>query len=390
MKLLFVHDHPFFQELDKVYSGGGLPGKVWSNYLKYFRKVHVFARRSRNKKDKKVISTLDDNSVVFELTERYSSTLSLLINFRRLYKQIYLQVHKADVILIRLPSVLSFIAGFICIKSNKPFIVEQVGNAKEAMITHGSLKGKIISSIFESINRWMVKRASYVSYVTQKKLQIDYPTNGVSASISDVDITRTFDNNDIDKERFFQQKVKIGLIGGFDAKYKGQDVLLRAISLLNNNLRGQIELYFVGKGDHTWIIDLANRLELAASIKFIGPKESGKEILDFLSTLSLYIQPSLTEGMPRALLEAMSVGCPVMGSKVGGIPDIIDNEFLHDAKDFRSLSEQINKVINDREILYKQSLRSIELIKPFAKEKLDEKRDSFYQSIVKDLSLKLA
>ncbi|WP_242927534.1 glycosyltransferase [Pontibacter vulgaris] len=390
MKLLFIHDHPFFQELDKVYSGGGLPSKVWLNYLKYFRKVHVFARRSGNKKDKKVISNLDDNSVVFELTERYSSTLSLFINFRRLYKQINLQVQKADVILIRLPSVLSFIAGFICIKINKPFIVEQVGNAKEAMVTHGSLKGKIISSIFEFINRWIVSRASYVSYVTQKKLQIDYPTNGVNASISDVVITRTFEYNDIVKERFLQQKVKIGLIGGFDAKYKGQDVLLKAISLIDKSARDQIELYFVGKGDHAWIIDLANKLKLSSNIKFIGPKESGKEIFDFLSTLSLYVQPSLTEGMPRALLEAMSVGCPVLGSKVGGIPDIVDDEFLHDAKDFRRLSEQINRVICDREILYRQSLRSIELIRPFQKEKLDEKRDNFYQSILKDLSLKLA
>ena len=48
MKLFFVHDHPFYKENENVYSGGGLPARVWGNYLAFFSEVKVFARSSNH------------------------------------------------------------------------------------------------------------------------------------------------------------------------------------------------------------------------------------------------------------------------------------------------------------------------------------------------------
>lgn len=383
MRLFFVHDHPFYRENDKVYSGGSFPYFLWDSYLPYFQKIRVYGRKSRNKKNKVIESSAEN--VSFFLTEHYTSIFSIVSNYRKIRRELKDNMQNADVVLVRLPSILGFIAAYVAFSSHKKIIVEQVGSAYEAMNTHGTLVGKIAAPFFEWINRRIVKRADYVSYVTLSKLQLDYPTSGFNSAISDVILNRVLEPNEIDYAKFHLPVFRIGLIGGFDARYKGQDMLLKAVSQLGKDIKDNIELYFVGKGDSTWLENEAATLQLSENIKFIGAKESGKEIFDFLSSLSLYVQPSLTEGMPRALLEAMSVGCPVLGSDVGGIPDVLDEGLRHTPKDFNKLSNQIACFYNNRQVLVEESDKNLSRIRPFLKSQLDENRMIFYKKIIKDL-----
>ena len=384
MRFFFIHDHPFYQENEAVYSGGGLPNSTWNNYLLYFTDITVFGRLSSNIKDKKVLSS-GNQKVNFVLTSHLSSMPSLFFNLKKLVSQIEAEISKSDIVLVRLPSLLGFIGAYVAFRSGKKVIVEQVGNAKEAMKTQGSFLGKIIAPFFEIVNKHIVKKANYITYVTENKLQKDYPTKGVAAGLSDVLIEKIINKEHIDYSRFNGREFKIGLIGGFDAKYKGQNILLQAIALLDNKIIENISLYFVGKGNNEWLSNIANNLGLLENIKFIGPKESGNEIFDFLLDMSLYVQPSYTEGMPRALLEAMSVGCPVLGSRVGGIPDVVSSTSIHNPGDYKTLSNQILKLYVNRELLLKESFRSIDMVQPFLKSNLDKKRDSFYREIIKDL-----
>lgn len=383
MTLLFIHDHPFYKEKEIIYSGGGLPNLVWNNYLHYFEKVIVFGRKSFNEKDKKVESS--SNNVSFELTENYSELKDVLLKYSKVKNELENIIKNADIVLVRLPSIYGFIGANIAFKSGKKVIVEQVGNAGEAMRTHGSTVGKIAAPFLEKINKHIVKKANYVSYVTINKLQNDYPSKALTASISDVIINKVKASSEIDFTKFENQIVRIGIIGGFDTRYKGQDVVLKAVSILDQSIRNNIELYFVGKGDANWLVEKSSQLGLKENIKFLGSKESGKEIFNFLDTLSIYIQPSYTEGMPRALLEAMSMGCPVLGSTVGGIPDVVVPKHLHKPGDFKEISYQIETFINDRSLMKSEALRSLEVVKPFQKNLLDKKRKEFYDQIVNDL-----
>lgn len=383
MNLLFVHDHPFFVDNDFVFSGGGLPNSVWNNYLLYFDSVTVFGRKSFNTKDKKIISSF--KNVNFKLTNNYNSYIDVLLKYNSISKELENVIIQSDIVLVRLPSVLGFIAAKVAIDNNKKIIVEQVGNAKEAMNTQGSLLGKIVAPFFEMINKRIVKNADYVSYVTLSKIQKDYPSLAFQSSISDVIIEYVCRPSELELSRFNEELLKIGVIGGFDVRYKGQDVVLKAVSLLDETIKNNIEIYLVGKGNSRWLIEEAKRLGLNANLKYVGSKESGNEVFVFLKTLGLYIQPSFTEGMPRALLEAMSVGCPVLGSNVGGIPDVINEDFLHKPGDFKMLSKQISQLFNDRNLLKKEAKRSLEIVKPFQKSKLDEKRKAFYTQILNDL-----
>jgi len=385
MKLLFIHDHPFFRENDDVYSGGSFPASVWKNYTFYFDIVNVYARLSKDEKSKVTKSSTGENNLIFNLTNNYSSISKLLFNFNFIKNDIKEKIFESDITVVRLPSILGFISGVICIRNKKPFVVEQVGSSKENYLTNGSLNGKIISQFAEKLNQYIVRKSPYVYYVTKNKLQNEYPTPGHTTSISNVILEKLITKEQIDICRFQNTKIKIGLIGGFEVSYKGQDVLLKAISNLDANLQQNIELYLVGIGHYDWVIKLADSLGLLSNIKFIGSIQSGKAIFDFLSKLSLYVQPSFTEGMPRGMLEAMSMGCPVIGSNAGGIADIVEDRFLHQPGDYKTLGKQIEEFYLDRELLIKESKRSIETVKPYLKENLDAKRKIFYTTIVNDI-----
>lgn len=382
MKLFFVHDHPFYRENEDVYSGGGLPARVWDNYLAFFSEVKIFGRLSKHVKDRNILSS-GDTRLTFKLTENYSSPKNFFINFRKLRKEIKKEIIEADLVLIRLPSLLGFVTGFIALKLNKKILVEQVGNANEAMNTYGSILAKFSAVFFELTNKYLVKKANYISYVTSKKLQNDYPTQALSVELSNVIITTISPKKDY--KQFENLDFKIALIGGFDVKFKGQDVLLKAIQLLSPSIKNNISVYFIGKGNYSWLINFAQKLNLEQNIKFIGSKESGKPIFDLLSQMNLYVQPSLTEGMPRSTIEAMSVGCPVIGSRVGGIPDIVNPLFLHDPGDFKALSLQILKLYEDRELLLIESQDSIVKSEPYLKVNIDKRRTVFYEKIINDL-----
>lgn len=378
MKLLFVHDHPFYLEGGIVYSGGGLAFTAWGNYLINFEEVFVYGRNSNNLKDKKVKSSTQ--GVSFHLTDKYTSVYNLIKNKKAIERELESLINQADVVLTRLPSVLGFIAGQIAVQKNKPLWVEQVGNAKEALSSHGSLLGKVAATFFEYHNKKLVRKADLVSYVTENKLQKDYPSRrkAIAVSLSDVIINTILEEKDTNKERFFGDVIKVGLIGGFDAKYKGQDVLLKAIYYLDESIKKNIKISLVGKGDYSWIMEQAESLNLKDNIEYIGSLEAGVQINDFLKTLSLYVQPSLTEGMPRATIEAMAMGCPVIGSNVGGIPDIVSGKFIHKKGNVNELAAHIEYLYSDREELYREAVLSLTKAIPYLKENLDQKRLAFY------------
>lgn len=385
MKLLFIHDHPFFKESTAVYSGGGLPARVWVNYLSSFDNIEVIGRQSNNIKDKKVLSS-GDARVSFCLIQEYSSLKNLLFNFKKIKEQIEKQILLLDLTIIRLPSILGFIAGYIVIRNKLPFVIEQVGNAKEAMVSHESSLGKISAPILHYFNRKIVSKSRYVIYVTEKKLQKDYPTKGKTAVISNVIIPKVLSLSSWESSRFTNKIFKIALIGGFDTRYKGQDILLKSVALLPKEIRTDIELFFIGKGDYSWITEMAKDLSVLNNIKFIGGLEAGNKIFDVLNDMTLYTQPSLTEGMPRGMLEAMSVGCPVLASSVGGIPDLIDESWLHKAKDFKKLSDQIQTFYLDRTLLIKESQKNLQKILPYLKDNLERKRKDFFELIINGMT----
>lgn len=83
--------------------------------------------------------------------------------------------------------------------------------------------------------------------------------------------------------------------------------------------------------------------------------------------------PSLSEGLPRVILEAMALGKPVVASNVGGIPDVVkdgQNGFLCKAGDSQDLAEKLRVLLNDRNLAADMGRRGREFVQArFSNEK---------------------
>jgi glycosyltransferase involved in cell wall biosynthesis len=88
-------------------------------------------------------------------------------------------------------------------------------------------------------------------------------------------------------------------------------------------------------------------LTLGSHVKFVGPRADMPELLKLFD---LYVLPSISEGLPMVLLEAMAAGCPIVSTRVGGVPSAIEsgvNGLLVPPQDPASLARAIVLALGD-------------------------------------------
>jgi L-malate glycosyltransferase len=111
---------------------------------------------------------------------------------------------------------------------------------------------------------------------------------------------------------------RVGIVGRV-SPVKGHETLLRAWSRLTRLSR--LRLYVVGSGpSETACRALAQTLGVESSVRFLGFRD---DVPRLLSHLDLLVMPSLHEGLPYTLLEAMLAGVPVLASATGGLREVI-------------------------------------------------------------------
>ena len=127
---------------------------------------------------------------------------------------------------------------------------------------------------------------------------------------------------------------------------KGVPYLLRALAQLCQH-RDDWRLDVVGDGPaRTEYERLAGELQLGEYITFHGLK-SKQEVAEFMRRADLFVLPSLWENLPCVLIEAIASGLPIVASRIGGIPELVDQEtgMLVPAKDVTKLSFAIAEML---------------------------------------------
>ena len=170
---------------------------------------------------------------------------------------------------------------------------------------------------------------------------------------SGVDLNQFFNvnGNGVEKRRTLglaQQDAVIGFVGWL-LPIKGPDCLFKAMDYVWPE-KPETVLLMVGKG--AMDVDLratALRKNIDGKVKFLGWRQDINELMPVFDMLVL---PSLNAGMGRVVVEAMAAGKPVVGSRVGGIPDLIEDGqtgYLVPPADEKALAAAILKLLNDRD-----------------------------------------
>jgi len=141
---------------------------------------------------------------------------------------------------------------------------------------------------------------------------------------------------------------------------KGQDVLIRAIGLLKENFP-KIKLFIIGGGPcENKFRALVNDLGLNDYIIFKGVVHHEK-VMNILSSASMSVVPSRMDNLPTTAIESLSLGVPVIGTLVGGIPEIITNGYdgiLIHVDDPIMLASSIKLLLEDNELREKMSVNA--------------------------------
>ncbi len=158
---------------------------------------------------------------------------------------------------------------------------------------------------------------------------------------------------------------------GYLIERKGFEYIIRAMpQVLDEHANARLKI--VGSGPlESELKELIYELELGDEVEIVN-NISDDELLMVYNSADLFVLSSIvdsqgnTEGLGVVLLEAMACGLPVMGSNVGGIPDIITNNeigVLVEEKDVHGISEAIKKLIKDKELRTILSKNGFNLVK---------------------------
>jgi len=137
-------------------------------------------------------------------------------------------------------------------------------------------------------------------------------------------------------------------------------------------------LTVIGEGKYRCEMEgLTRQLGLEHIVRFLGELPSGQPIRDELDRSTLLVLPSRTEGLPRVILEAMARGVPCIASKVGGIPELLEEEDMVSAENATALAGKIKEVISSPERLRRMSERNICRALDYRAEVLQPRREEF-------------
>jgi glycosyltransferase involved in cell wall biosynthesis len=164
-----------------------------------------------------------------------------------------------------------------------------------------------------------------------------------------------------DRSRGIEKETgKIILFVGRLNQVKGVQYLLRAMKIVYEALP-YARLILVGDGEERKNLEyLSDTLGIRDCVNFIGaiPFERTYEISDYMDKADVFVLPSLSEGLGTVILEAMASGLPVVATRVGGIPDILEdgvNGYLVEPGDFQDMAKKITLLLENQTLRHQLS-----------------------------------
>ena len=253
--------------------------------------------------------------------------------------------------------------------------------------------GRLASKVFLWIERFLSKFTDRLVALTHGEKD-DYIEMSVCSPEklltihSGVDIQQFLDTNGnlAEKKRSLGLGQKASVIGfvGWLLPIKGPEYLLKAMDYIWPE-HPEATLVMVGKGDLN--IDLRAevlRKNVNGRVKFLGWRQ---DINELMPVFDMFVLPSLNEGMGRVLVEAMAAGKPVVASRVGGIPDLVQDGqtgYLVPPADSKALADAILKLLKEPDRAKLMGQRGKELCQQFSLEAMITKLDDLYSGLIKN------
>lgn len=256
----------------------------------------------------------------------FSFYASIPLHFIKYFRGLFRHIRNSDVVLLVSPACTLPISYLICRIQKKPIVLYVVGDHME-VIDQDKSSHKLIQLIKKITAKWEWIVTKYISqhhitfalgHALYEKLSTGayglYP--GMTSLVRDESVVSP-------KFKKLKSTIKLLTVSRL-SKEKGIGVALRAISNLNEKF--SITYTIVGDGPEKGeLMALVSDLGLEPYVHFTGYLEQ-KEIYDKYLESDIFILPSLSEGIPKVILDAMATSSAIISTDVGGIPDLLTKD----------------------------------------------------------------
>ncbi|MFS0821474.1 glycosyltransferase family 4 protein [Bacillus sp. 1P02SD] len=394
MKVLVTTHAQMFRTPDgAVWTNSVYGYDFFSRYLNVFEEVRLVTRIkdiSFNEVGSRI--RVDGHGLEFFSMPFYHGPWEYAYKLRKIYSSISKAIDGCDCAILRIPDQMSFQLFPKIQKLGLPCAVEVVAHPWE-LYSPGTMKTILrpfLRFLWDIMQKKVCKKADGVSYVTKEYIQQRYPAN-IDPNKSDRFVTyytsANLDNCFFHRPREAHSLKKGGVlnithVSGINNSAKGHFELLQALLLIKK--QGKLfKVIFVGGGTMlNYYKDLCEQLGLSEEVSFLGNVSNPRVIASILKESDLFVFPTLTEGLPRVVLEAMSSGLPCIASNVGGIPELLSERCLIAPNDIEGLVRKLLEIFDDKHFLAEESIKNFTRVKQeYRPEIVQEKRRAFYSKL---------
>ena len=384
MKLLVALEQRFIRAPSgEIHSPGARGMNFWQRYLEFFDKVEVLARVRDEQTLPPGTERSDGENVRFHCLPHFIGPWQYMRHRGRVREVVRAALHDAEAVLLRVPGTVATEVWRQARKQARPFGVDVVGDPWDALSPQVTrfFGQTLIRRRFRSLMRVQCREACVATYVTAKFLQSGYPAGpgAFETYFSDIELPQDLLLNPT--RTYTSPPHNLVTVGSLDIWYKGYQYLLPALkACLDKN--PALHLTIVGGGRIQGQVEaIARQLGIAEHVSFPGRLRPASAVYEQLDKADLFVFPSLQEGLPRALVEAMARGLPCVSTTVGGIGELLSPEDLVPPADVPALTAKLNEVLSDPERLTRMSARNAKTAAQYESSLLAARRPPFYQEL---------
>lgn len=358
----------------------------WNRYLEVFETIDVFVRTETVTYDSKYddynsVEHPNVNIIPVPMFKTIKELVLSLFEIRSIIKN--QDLNRYEAIIVRLPSLLGFLVCHNTFSRSIPIGVEVVADMSNAPSDSG-LGGKLKYFFFHSLLKHYVRNSNGVSYVTKNSLQLKYPANSKA-------IQNHYSSINLDPSYFYDKPD--------DLKNRNEPSVLIHVSTLNSNAKGHkifidtidqlkkngynVQGIIVGGGSFkSYYEQYCEDKNIDNTITFTGSISDPKELRNLYIMSDILLFPSEFEGLPRTVIEAMSCSLSVVASNVGGIPELLDEQWIGDFNDTDFFYSKISQLIDNPQLMKKSSSDNYNKAFEYEASQIQKRRNQFFSELM--------
>lgn len=391
--LLVVLEQHFVRFGDDVYVDVQCSRTFWDRYLNVFDRLVVCARMRTAQATESVEAMLlsSREEVDFVAMPDFVGATGPIVNYSKIKRALLSAIKQADAAIIRVPSPISMVACSILNNSGIPWAAEMMMNPRTAYGKQSM--SHPLQPVIQGFITWQTKkaclRADGVSYVTDHVLQAEYPCRallrqrakrGFTASYSTINLCDS-DYSCADWGECAPRQLVLAHAGKMSDDRKGHAIFIETIAKLRSagiDASGIL----IGDGPERLRFEaLAEQIGVQQYCEFVGWKAGFAAVQSELQRAHLFLMPTKSEGLPRAVIEAMASGLICLGNNVDGMPELLTEECLGKRNTSDEYASMVLRFLGNWSHALEIRALQFEKSKDYKQDLLVSRRTAFYRNL---------